>query len=155
MNRLELNKLIKEELVKILNEDSREDLKKYGINELKNGLTIDILKKKYPWILKATIKDATLGEDENGLVWGVNGIWISGTWKDGTWKDGEWRNGTWEDGTWKNGSWKKGTFKGGVWEAGYWYDGTFDGGTWEVGTWKKGTFKSGEWEDKKNPKPTE
>jgi uncharacterized protein (DUF433 family) len=99
------------------------ELKKYGIKELKDNLTLDKIKSDYPWILKAKIKDAILGEDSEGIKW-YDGNWKKGTWKGGTWVEGDWENGTFEDGT----------FGGGVWYDGVWKDkATWIGGTWEDG----------------------
>jgi len=162
MKRLELNKLIKEELIKILNEDdSSEDLSNYGIKELRDGLTIDIIKSKLKtdWILRAEIKDVILGLNNSGLVW-YDGTFEGGEWWNGTWKNGTFENGTWIDGTWKDGTWENGVWKDGMWENGTWENGTFGGGIWKDGTWKGGNFKSrnwlnGVWEDDKNPHPKE
>lgn len=46
---------------------------------LTDGLTIEMLKSKYNWILKASIKNAVIGLNEFGLVW-YSGNWINGTW---------------------------------------------------------------------------
>lgn len=63
------------------------------------GMSIDDIKIKYNWFLNAEVKDAIIGEDENGLVW-YNGEWICGTWENGTWYSGLWHNGRWKDGQW-------------------------------------------------------
>jgi len=129
------------------------------IIELKDGLTLDIIKEKYPWIFKAEFNDAILGQDKNGLVWKSgtwkSGTWESGTWKNGTWKDGTWYNGTWYngywhgglwlDGTWKGGNWIGGTWHNGTWKDGAWYNGIWENGNWNDGTWYKGTWKGGFW----------
>jgi len=83
----------------------KEDLSSYGIIDLKDGLTVETLKSEYPWVLEATIEDATLGLDKNGLVW------YNGTWKDGNWGWGTWNDGDFESGTF-NGFWGGGNFKG-------------------------------------------
>ena len=62
-----------------------------------DGLTPDIIKRKYIWLLNAIIENAIIGQDNYGLVW------YSGTWKAGEWEDGTWYSGIWEDGEWKNG----------------------------------------------------
>jgi len=62
-----------------------------------DGLTPDIIKRKYIWLLNAIIENAIIGQDDYGLVW------YSGTWKAGEWEDGTWYSGIWEDGEWKNG----------------------------------------------------
>ena len=122
-----------------------------GVKTFKNGLSVEIIKERYPWLLKAKFKNAVIGRDLDRL--NVERlVWYDGTWIDGTWEKGTWLDGVWENGTWGNGSWKKGTWKNGEWEAGIWYDGTWESGTWqygswENGTWKKGTWKNGEWLD--------
>ena len=68
-----------------------DELKDYGIKEL-HGLTFEELKGDYPWVLRADIENAIIGELDSELIW-----------KDGIWYDGEWENGFWENGTWLNG----------------------------------------------------
>ena len=73
-----------------------------NINSLTNftmidGLTPDIIKRKYIWLLNAIVENAIIGQDEYGLVW-YSGNWIAGEWEDGTWY-----SGIWYDGEWKNG----------------------------------------------------
>ena len=86
-----------------------------GVRTFKDGLTEEIIKEKYPWLLKAKFKDVVIGEDQNGLVW-YDGIWYNGTWESGTWKDGWWYDGDWKNGTWENGIWKKGYWNlGKIW----------------------------------------
>lgn len=63
-----------------------------------DGLTVDIIKRKYIWLLNALVENAIIGEDEYGLVW-YSGNWIAGEWEDGTWY-----SGIWFDGEWKNGN---------------------------------------------------
>lgn len=62
-------------------------------------LTQDIIKRKYIWLLNATVENAIVGQDSYGLVW------YSGTWYSGEWEDGTWYSGIWYDGEWKNGKW--------------------------------------------------
>ena len=62
-----------------------------------DGLTPDIVKRKYIWLLNAIVEDAIIGEDDYGLVW------YSGNWLAGEWEDGTWYSGIWYDGEWKNG----------------------------------------------------
>lgn len=124
-------------------------LKKYGIKELKDGLTLDMIKEKYPWVLKAKIKDAVLGDGKPGFIW-YSGTWKDGVWERGTWKTGTWLNGTWEFGAWLNGIWKDGYFESGswvdgVWQDGIWRSGFFTGGTWKDGLWKDGTWVGANW----------
>lgn len=61
------------------------------------SLTLDKVKIKYNWIFNAQIKDAIIGEDQNGLVW-YSGTWISGTWEYGTWYSGTFLDGRWKGG---------------------------------------------------------
>ena len=61
------------------------------------GLTLDKVKIKYNWIFNASIKDAIIGEDKNGLVW-FSGTWLNGTWENGTWYSGEFQKGRWKNG---------------------------------------------------------
>ena len=77
--------------------DSTEVLPK-GIKELRDGLTVERLKSDYPWVLKAKIKDAVIGQYPNGSI-----IWYEGTWFDGEWKEGYWKGGTWKKGIWEGG----------------------------------------------------
>lgn len=107
MTTLKLKKIIQEQI----------ELKKYGIKELKDNLTIEILKKEFPWIFKATLQNATIGTWGNLLVW-YDGIWKNGQWEDGTWFDGIWENGTWLNGMWYDGLWKNGIWKKGTWVTG-------------------------------------
>ncbi|MDD8056027.1 MAG: hypothetical protein PHV15_09095, partial [Thomasclavelia ramosa] len=79
-----------------------------GVITFKNGLSVEIIKEKYPWLMQAKFKNAVIGEDQNGLVW-YKGTWIDGTWENGTWENGYFNNGTWRNGIWKNGTWNKGT----------------------------------------------
>lgn len=62
-----------------------------------DGLTPDIIKRKYIWLLNAITENAIIGQDDYGLVW------YSGTWIAGEWEDGTWYSGIWKDGEWKNG----------------------------------------------------
>jgi hypothetical protein len=76
-----------------------EVLSNLGIKELCNGLTLDIIKEKYSWLLNKEnkFKDAVIGiKGYDKLI-----CWYSGTWINGTWVDGTWENGTWKKGTWK------------------------------------------------------
>ena len=62
-----------------------------------DGLTPDIIKRKYIWLLNAIVENPIVGQDDYGLVW-YSGNWIAGEWEDGTWY-----SGIWYDGEWKNG----------------------------------------------------
>ena len=138
-----------------------------------SGLTIEILKIKYNWVLNANVKNCILGEDKNGLVW-FSGEWICGEWENGTWY-----SGIWHDGTWKNGNWYSylidkamiisnrfvilntnrtySEFRNGIWKDGNFYNGTFgydrniDGKielelidkNFQCSYWEKGKFYDG------------
>ena len=148
MKKSQLRLMIKEEILK------EDELKQYGIKKLRGALTIEKIKKRCPWILKAKIKDADIGWTKDFLEW-YDGTWISGTWKDGNFRNGIWKNGIWESGSfygkiWENGTWKKGNFfgktwKNGTWENGYWGAGTWENGTWKNGRWSTGIWKKGKW----------
>ncbi len=109
--------------------------KPLNIKEYKDGLTMDIIKFKFPWLLEedVDIDDTILGYDKSTkkLIW-YSGKWNSGTWKDGIWKDGAF-------------------FSKGIWEGGIFEDGMFNG-KWYGGEWKSSNFY-GKWLDPKNPKP--
>src|SRR5574344_1189644 len=79
-----------------------------GVRTFNNGLSVEIIKAIYPWLLKAKFKDAIIGKDSDGLIVWYKGTWIDGTWENGTWLDGEWESGIWEDGTWEDGNWNNG-----------------------------------------------
>jgi hypothetical protein len=131
-----------------------------GIFLYRNGLTLDIIKDKYPWLLEAEIENAIIGQNEDGFVWyggdWKNGTFASGAWGGGTFWDGifdgkTWKNGVFYDGTfagetWERGGFHGGTFAGGIWEGG-WFDnkGIFAGGTWKDGYWENGTWEGGTW----------
>ena len=119
-----------------------------GVKEYKDGLTPEIVKKKYPWLMSAKFKNAVIGEDRHyyGLVW-YSGNWLDGTWESGIWEDGEWEKGIWQDGEWNGGYWYDGTWEDGEWSGGVWYDGTWEDGSWEDGRWEDGTWKNGTWYD--------
>jgi hypothetical protein len=81
-------------------------MKNYDISEYKDtvinftlidGLSLDIIKRKYIWLLNALVENAIIGQDDYGLVW------YSGNWLAGEWEDGTWYSGIWYDGEWKNG----------------------------------------------------
>ena len=107
-----------------------------------DGLTPDIVKRKYIWLLNAIVKGAIIGQDSYGLVW-YSGEWIAGEWEDGTWY-----SGIWYDGEWKNGRFysyrfdnrqllqgykrilekdnpKYSEFRHGIWRRGEFYNGYF------------------------------
>jgi hypothetical protein len=99
----------------------------YGIKELKDGLTFEVLREKYVWILKAFIKNAIIGLTPDKKI-----KWYNGTWKSGIWLDGEWLKGTWEKGVWDNGKWLSG-----LWMNGQWKNGSWLGGKWIKGIKQK------------------
>lgn len=150
------------------------DTTKYKF-KLFDGLTLDILNERYPWILEAEISNALIGMDsDQNLVW-YNGIWYCGrwfggtathsvaTWISGTWISGDWYGGTWDsksiknklisidvDSTVTNSSnsiWFDGRWFGGTWKNGTWYNGRWYGGTWEDGFWYNGIWNDGIWND--------
>lgn len=105
-----------------------------------NGLTLEKVKMKYNWLLNASVEDAIIGEDTNGLVW-YSGNWLCGEWYNGTWYSGNF-NGVWKNGKFYsyklekfdvlnnifNPLYKDDTlsiFVGGIWENGEFYSGTF------------------------------
>ena len=135
---------------------------------LVDGISIDDISSKYPWVLEAEIKEAVIGQDKNGLVWykGIweSGRWFGGTWYSGTWKYGDWYEGLWESknindkltsidvdmktvdstkSTWVTGRWYDGTWNNGTWNNGRWYDGEFNGGVWNNGIWNYGSWNNG------------
>ena len=128
--------MIRKEVRKQINEET--NLSQYGIKELRDGLTIEIIESKFPWILKAKIKDAVIGQGQGKI------IWYGGTWKNGTWEDGAWVLGTWKDGEWNGGIWLNGRWEDGTWESGRWERGTWKNGTWYGGIWKDGVWSSSE-----------
>lgn len=115
---------------------------------LVDGLDLEKLKTRYNWLFNASINNAVVGEDNNGLVWYM-GDWYCGEWKGGTWYSGTWYDGTWNGGKWysynldryelfnqkfsildKNEVYSK--FLNGTWVGGTWYDGTFGDSTIDI-----------------------
>ena len=105
-----------------------------------DDLTLETVKIKYNWLLNASVKDAIVGQDDNGLVW-YFGEWLCGEWYDGTWYSGIWHSGNWKNGQFyaynmdkfqvlsnnfrllnvdntksefRNGFWENGTFNSGI-----------------------------------------
>ena len=127
-------------MAKIINiEDYSDTLSNYTMID---GLTPDIIKRKYIWLLNALVENAIIGEDDYGLVW------YSGNWLGGEWEDGTWYSGIWYDGEWKNGNFYSyrfdtrqllqrnkrilekdnpaySEFKNGIWRRGNFYNGYF------------------------------
>jgi photosystem II stability/assembly factor-like uncharacterized protein len=144
------------------------DFDKYRMR-LIDGLNIEIISVKYPWILEAEISGAVIGYDEQeNLQWykGIweGGRWFGGTWISGTWKMGDWYEGTWNSkmitdrkisveidkkssdefqSTWYTGRWFDGTWNDGTWINGRFYDGDWNKGVWNNGTWNDGTWNGG------------
>lgn len=109
-----------------------DDLTEYGIKELQGGLTLEIIKEKFPWLLKAKMKDAVITlwkEHRPAEIFFKKGTWLDGTWQDGVFS-----------GVWENGVFKYGYFEG-TWNDGVWEDGYFaKAGKWRGGVFKKGVF---------------
>jgi hypothetical protein len=143
------------------------DYNKYRFR-LIDGLNIETLSLKYPWILEAEVSGALLGLDTNGLVWYKGswecGRWFGGTWISGIWTSGDWYAGTWNSkritdnlisvevdnsvsdtiqSTWFGGRWYDGTWNNGTWVDGRWYAGTWNTGDWYKGIWNDGTWNGG------------
>jgi hypothetical protein len=150
------------------------DLSKYKMTFV-DGLSLEEVINKFPWILEAEISNAIIGRDENGPIW-YSGTWKCGRWFGGTWISGDWISGDWYKGTWKshniknkiisvkvdesyvdnnaskwfNGRWFEGTWNGGTWYngrryAGDWKQGNWYNGIWNDGHWTTGTFEGGVW----------
>lgn len=121
-----------------------------------DGLTPDMVKVKYIWLLNAIVENAIIGEDDYGLVW-YSGSWIAGEWEDGTWY-----SGIWYDGEWKNGNFYSyrfdtkqlllrnkrileknnptySQFRSGIWRRGKFYNGYFGPETYEE-RWENATL---------------
>jgi len=134
---------------------------------LVDGLTIETLSLKYPWILEAEITDAIIGTDANNIIW-YKGNWECGRWFGGNWISGVWKSGDWYGGTWNAkkikdnlisvevgdntsdkslSTWFSGRWYDGIWNDGTWVDGRWYGGTWNTGEWYKGTWNDGTWND--------
>ena len=132
---------------------------------LVDGLTIETLSLRFPWILEAEIRNAIIGTDGSNIVW-YKGIWECGRWFGGTWISGIWKSGDWYGGTWNAkkitdhlisveianntsdkslSTWFTGRWYGGTWNDGTWVDGRWYGGTWNDGDWYKGIWNDGTW----------
>tara|TARA_X000000368_G_scaffold172899_1_gene136361 strand:+ start:1 stop:1983 length:1983 start_codon:yes stop_codon:yes gene_type:complete len=135
-----------------------------------DGLTINDLIVRYPWILEAEISNAAIGLVDNELTW-YSGVWECGRWFEGNWISGQWMSGDFYGGTWNSkkvidnkinieiadrkniddksiwhtGRWFNGNWNGGTWRTGRWYDGSFNSGRWLDGIWNDGTFNNGNW----------
>ena len=130
---------------------------------LLDGLTLDIVNNKFPWLLEAEVSDAVVGLNDNSEL-----RWYKGTWEAGRWFGGDWVSGIWKYGDWYGGNWSSQNIidKGlsvdvdlnssgstqSIWYTGRWYDGTWNDGTWVNGrwyggTWERGTWNNGIWND--------
>ena len=123
---------------------------------LLDGLTLDIVNNRFPWLLEAEVSDAVVGLNDNSEL-----RWYKGTWESGRWFGGEWISGTWKYGDWYGGTWSSQNIvdKGlsvdvdlnssgstqSIWYTGRWYDGTWNDGTWVNGRWYGGTWERGNW----------
>lgn len=135
---------------------------------LVDGLTVEMISQRYPWILEAEISDAVIGTNGSDLIWykgnwecgrWFGGIWISGTWKSGDWYGGIWNSQNIKDNlisievssntsdkklsNWISGRWYGGTWNNGTWNSGRWYGGTWNSGDWYKGMWNDGVWNSG------------
>lgn len=132
---------------------------------LVDGMTVEALSLRFPWVLEAEITDAIIGTDGSNVVW-YKGNWKCGRWFGGTWLSGTWKSGGWYDGIWNSqkiidnlisvevssntsdkslSRWFTGRWYGGTWNDGTWVDGRWYGGTWNSGEWFKGIWNDGTW----------
>lgn len=105
-----------------LKEDSNELYKKYGIKELEDGLTIEKIKKNWPWLLKGKMKNAVLGLEPKNIPALKSGEWLGGGWFGGVFKNSVFKGGVFHKGVFKNSDWR-----GGEWIGGGWDDSTING----------------------------
>jgi hypothetical protein len=144
------------------------DFNEYAFR-LVDGLNIVTLAEKYGWILETEMRDAVIGEDEDGLVW-YKGDWLCGIWADGRWYSGSFYDGIWIQGEWYsrqvedlgssvivknlsseqfsvwiNGDWINGTWFNGTHFDGEWFDGVWQNGQWQNGQWDDGVWNNGDW----------
>ena len=134
--------------------------------KLIDGLNIETVSLKYPWILEAEISGAVIGLDEKSDLQWYKGIWEGGRWFGGTWISGTWKMGDWYAGTWNSKAikdrkisieidktssdetksiWHTGRWFGGTWNDGTWMSGRFYDGDWNAGVWNNGTWNDGTW----------
>jgi hypothetical protein len=135
---------------------------------LTDGLTLQSLTTKYPWILNAEVDNAIIGEDSTGLIW-YQGSWFDGIWSGSKWYSGTWYSGTWTQGDWYSyqvqdllniyvatdtndntlSTWLGGTFQSdtvhSVWHNGQWFGGSFENSIWTSGQWFGGSFENSIW----------
>lgn len=122
-----------------------------------DGLNLEVVKYKYPWLLNAKIQNALIGEDSNGIVW-YRGDWLCGEWFEGTWYSGTFHTGTWLSGSFYSYQLKDYDIFDGrfniisesssfsKFESGYWVNGNFYNGTFgknEGTDWTDYVFYSG------------
>lgn len=144
------------------------DFTKYRY-QLVDGISVNTIYDKYPWILEGEISNAVIGEDKNGLVW-YSGDWNCGRWFGGTWYSGRWIGGDWYGGIWNSynvrykllnvdvnksveipsaSKWYSGRWFDGTWNNGTWYNGRRYNGVWNNGTWYNGIWNDGTWNNGK------
>lgn len=136
---------------------------------LVDGLSVKKLEQNYHWILNATLRDAVVGEDADGLVF-YSGEWVDGIFESGKWYSGTIRNIEWIHGemysypvtykynqitvdklatpnnnhtNWYGGHWLSGTWYSGTWHQGTWSDGEFINGLWVNGIHENGVWRDG------------
>lgn len=83
-----------------------------AIKEFRDGLTMESLGTKFPWLLKAEFSDAVIGQSLDGKL-----IWYDGTWENGTFRSGDWLSGTFWSGTFRGRTWRGGTWCHGTWRG--------------------------------------
>lgn|SRR4030067_913644 len=126
-----------------------------GIKELRDGLTEETIRTKFPWFIKSQVSDAIIGTKNGKLVFyggsydgEFHGIWENGKFKGNF--EGLFKSGTF-DGTFLGGTFISGKFSGefrqgdfiGTFIDGVWKGGTFSGGTFKEGLFERGFFKRG------------
>lgn len=130
-----------------------------------DGLYLELVAEKFPWVLEAEIEDATIGQDSDGIIF-YNGLWECGRWFGGKWYSGIWLGGEFYDGEWFSNKviitkisgkvdtnlisneyslWYGGNFHNGTWYDGKWFGGRFINGEWRNGLWFNGRWEQGLW----------
>lgn len=131
-----------------------------GIKELRDGLTEETIRSKYPWFIKSQVSDAVIGTKDSKLVFyggtydgEFHGIFENGNFKgnfEGLFKSGNF-DGTFLGGKFVSGKFSGefrqgdfiGTFSSGVFKSGNFLGGTFKEGLFERGLFVRGTFSGG------------
>lgn len=137
---------------KSLKEESlQEDLSQYGIVELRDGLTKEMIEKmdNDVWLFnsKNKMKNVVLGVKKGLLQW-YSGEWIKGHFASNSeTADVVWHDGVFNGGIWQNGFFLGGNFKGGTFVAGEFKGGTFTNGFFEMGEFNGGNWIDGEWDE--------